>query len=164
MVFARLNPGDENSGRLVSLVRQEVRSIGEAQGAEVVLIDGPPGIACPAIASLTGTSLVVFVAEPSKSGLHDLKRAIELAKSFNIPTGVCVNRWDINPEITVEIESFAEHAGAFLLGRVPYDEGIVHAQLNKLTAVEVDSSAAPAIREVWGNVCRKGGINEQGTI
>ena len=108
MVHARLGIAEENSGKLVSTVRKEAGAIAEQRGLDLVLIDGSPGIGCPVIASITGADLVLIVTEPTLSGLHDLGRVAELARHFGIPGMVCVNKWDLNPDVAGEIERQAE--------------------------------------------------------
>ena len=116
MVHARLYPGEENSGKLVSVVRREAQQ--EAVDADIplVLIDGSPGIGCPVIASLTGTDLALVVAEPTLSGLHDARRVIELARQLRVPAVVCVNRWDLNPAMASRVKDEAASLGATLVG------------------------------------------------
>jgi len=115
----------------------------------LVVIDGPPGIGCPVIASVTGASLVLVVTEPTVSGEHDLERVLALAKHFNIPAAVCVNKWDINPEMTERIESRARESGARVAGRVRYDRAVTLAQLKERAVVESESPAATDIRQIW---------------
>jgi len=154
LVHARLKPAAENSGRLVSLVREHARSIAEAEAAETVLIDGPPGIGCPVVASITGADLVMVVTEPSLSGEHDLDRVLKLAAHFEVPAALCVNKWDINPEITKRIEDRARESGARVAGRLSYDEAFTRAQTAGLSVVELGRGpAAEQAREVWGEVC-----------
>ncbi len=159
MVHARLTPGAENSGRLVSLVRKEARRIAGADGIPLVLADGPPGIGCPVIASVTGSSLAVVVTEPTMSGVHDLERVLSLARHFGIPCAVCVNKWDINPGITEEIEAVTEKSGARAAGRVRYDTGVIRAMIDAKTVVETDCPASADITAVWKTVCTIGGID-----
>jgi len=149
MVHARLGVAAENSGKLVSLVRREARRIAEAEGRRLILVDGPPGIGCPVIASVTGASLVLVVTEPTVSGKHDLERVLSLARHFDIPAAVCVNKWDINPEMTEQIEGEARRAGARIAGRIRYDRGVTLAQLQARTVVETDAACAEDIRNVW---------------
>jgi MinD superfamily P-loop ATPase len=157
MVHARLGVAAENSGKLVSLVRREARRIAEEQGLPLVLVDGPPGIGCPVIASVTGASLVLVVSEPTVSGEHDLERVLALTRHFEIPTSICVNKWDINPEMTDRIEEKASLAGAKIAGRIRYDNEFTKAQLLELTVIETSSPAAGDIREVWEHITRLGG-------
>jgi len=156
MVHARLNPGAENSGKLVSLVRNTARGIAEKQKADIILIDGPPGIGCPVIASLTGTDYVVAVTEPTLSGQHDLDRLLGLVSHFKIPVSVCVNKWDINPDITSDIEKLSEEKGASIIGRISYDRSVTEAQINGMSAVEIENSiAAKEITEIWKKLKQK---------
>ena len=156
MVHARLGTAAENSGKLVSLVRREARRIAEENSSSLIITDGPPGIGCPVIASVTGASLVLAVTEPTVSGEHDLKRVLSLARHFRIPALVCVNKWDINPEMTDRIEKAAATAGAELAERIPYDRAVTAAQMNQKSVVEFgNDAAAKKIKKVWETVCRK---------
>lgn len=150
MVHARLGIGAENSGRLVSIVRKQARQVAEEAAADWILTDGPPGAGCPVIASLTGADAVLAVTEPTLSGKHDLLRVLELTRHFKIPAFVSVNKWDINPEMTGQIEAAATGAGAAVLGRIPYDKSITKAQINGLSAVELNNGAASqSIQILW---------------
>jgi MinD superfamily P-loop ATPase len=153
MVHAKLGVAEENSGKLVSMVRSEAVRIAEERGFELVLIDGSPGIGCPVIASITGADLIVVVTEPTLSGLHDLKRVTDLARHFGIPTMVCINKWDLNVEMAEEIEAAILDRGMSLAGRVRYDRAVTEAQVERKTAVEnqQDGSAAD-IQNVWNKV------------
>jgi MinD superfamily P-loop ATPase len=156
MVHARLGLAAENSGKLVSTVRREARRIAEEQKRSLVIVDGPPGIGCPVIASVTGATLVLLVTEPTVSGEHDLERVLSLTRHFNIPAAVCINKWDINPEMTQIIENRASKAGARIAGRVRYDRSVTLAQMRERAATELDSPAAADIRRVWERVVRDG--------
>ncbi len=149
MVHARLGLAAENSGKLVSLVRKEARDIAEKEGLDLILVDGPPGIGCPVIASLTGSSSVLVVTEPTVSGEHDLERVLTLTKHFDIPTAVCVNKWDLNEEMTERIEEKARSAGARVAGRVRYDRSVTQAQLQQKAVVEIEAPSADDIRRIW---------------
>ncbi len=149
MVHARLGLAAENSGKLVSIVRREARRIAEENGNGLIIVDGPPGIGCPVISSLTGASRVLVVTEPTVSGEHDLERVLALTKHFSIPTSVCVNKWDINPKMTERIEKKAGEADARIVGRIRYDSGVTKAQLQQLSVVETDTPSAEDIRRVW---------------
>ncbi len=152
MVHARLNPGSENSGKLVARVREEARRLAHDQALDLVLIDGPPGIGCPVIAALTGASLVLVVTEPTRSGEHDLARVLDLTRHFKISAMVCVNKWDINPDQAAEIERRAVQAGASIAGRIRYDRGVTAAQLAGKSFVELDPAGAAAdLKTVWHN-------------
>lgn len=152
MVHAQLGVAAENSGKLVSTVRREARSIAEREGLSLVIIDGPPGIGCPVIASVSGTSLVVVVTEPTVSGEHDMERVLALARHFAVPAAVCVNKWDINPEMAGRIEDKACRAGARILGRIRYDRAVTLAQIEERAVVETDAPAAKDIRQIWKNL------------
>jgi len=150
MVHARLRPAGENSGKLVTQVRTEARQIAERDGCDVIIVDGPPGIGCPVIASVTGASAVLAVTEPTVSGAHDLSRVLKLAKYFDVPTFVCMNKWDINPAMAGQIEQQAAAAGATVVGRIPYDRAVTAAQVNGLPVVAYSTGpAAQSIRQLW---------------
>jgi len=153
MVHARLVPGGENSGKLVSKVKEVARSIAGEQKADFILVDGPPGVGCAVIASVSGASMVLVITEPTLSGAHDMARVLQLAGHFNIPAAVCVNKWDLNQEMTGRIESEARAAGASLAGRVRYDRSVTDAQIRGKAVVELrDAPASDDIRNVWANV------------
>jgi len=149
MVHARLSIAAENSGKLVSTVRREARRVAEARGLGLILVDGPPGIGCPVIASITGASSVLVVTEPTVAGEHDLERVLALCRHFGIPSAVCVNKWDLNEGMAQRIERRAQEQGAESVGRIPYDQMVTAAQLQARAVVELGGSAAEAIRGVW---------------
>jgi MinD superfamily P-loop ATPase len=153
MVHARLGIGQENSGKLVSTVRREAAAKAKTLGKGLVIVDGPPGIGCPVIASITGASLLVVVTEPTISGRQDMKRVLKLAKHFSIPALVVVNKWDINPEMTAEIEKDVIAGGASPVGRIPYDKGFTVAQINGRTLIEEKTGeAVENITTIWEKV------------
>lgn len=152
MVHAQLAPAAENSGKLVTTVREQAWEVAVEQQLKLIIADGPPGIGCPVIASLTGVSLALVVTEPTVSGLHDLQRVLALARHFSVPAAVCVNKWDINPEQTVRIEAAARAAGAEVTGRIRFDRSVIQAQLQRRTAIESNSPAGEDIRTVWKQV------------
>ena len=162
MVHARLGVAAENSGKLVSLVRREARRIAEEQGVPLVIVDGPPGIGCPVIASVTGASLVLVVSEPTVSGEHDLERVLALTRHFEIPAAICVNKWDINPEMTDRIEEKASLAGAKIAGRIRYDNSFTKAQLLAHTVAETQAPSLEDITHIWETITRKGENNGNG--
>ena len=154
MVHARLGTAAENSGKLVSVVRQQARQIASAMPAEWILIDGPPGTGCPVIASITGADALLVITEPTLSGQHDLLRVLSLARHFKLPAFVCVNKWDINPEIATSIETATREVHATVLPRIPYDPSITQAQINGLSAVEFnDGPASQSIKKLWETLC-----------
>jgi MinD superfamily P-loop ATPase len=152
MVHARLGLAAENSGKLVATVRGEARRIAADNGNRLIIVDGPPGIGCPVISSLTGATLALVVTEPTVSGEHDLERVLALTKHFSIPTVVCVNKWDINPEMAERIERKARGANARVVGRIRYDSAVTTAQLRELAVVETDAPSAEDMRQVWDNL------------
>ncbi|PKO15343.1 (4Fe-4S)-binding protein [candidate division BRC1 bacterium HGW-BRC1-1] len=150
MVHARLGVAAENSGKLVSTVRQEAKRIAREGNHPLIIVDGPPGIGCPVIASVTGATLVLIVTEPTVSGEHDLERVLALTRHFNIPTTVCVNKWDIDPEMAKKIEDAAQQQGATVAGRIRYDRAVTLAQIHEQAVVEFQSDGcAQDIREIW---------------
>lgn len=152
MVHARLGVAAENSGKLVATVRQEARRIAEEQGRNLVIVDGPPGIGCPVIASLSGAAQVLVVTEPTVSGEHDLARVLKLAAHFGIPASICVNKWDLNPEMTERIEKQARTVGATVAGRIRYDRAVTQAQIQERAVVEIDAPCAEDIRALWAGL------------
>ncbi len=149
LVHARLAVAAENSGKLVSLVRREARRLAEQDRRDLLLVDGPPGIGCPVIASVGGASLLLVVTEPTVSGEHDLQRVLALAGHFQVPAAVCVNKWDINPPMTERIETLAVREGARIAGRIRYDPGVTRAQIEGRAVVETDAPAAQDISDIW---------------
>jgi len=153
MVHARLGIAEGNSGKLVTLIRREAREIAERDGLDYIIVDGSPGIGCPVIASITGADLVLVITEPTLSGRHDLLRVAELTAHFRIPTIVCVNKWDLNPEITEQIEGEAQEHGVKTAGRIRYDSAITEAQILKTSVVEyTGGGVSDDIKFLWKNV------------
>lgn len=136
MCHARLLAGAENSGKLVSLVRKKARETAESQGSDWLIVDGPPGIACPVIASITGADAVLMVTEPSLSAVHDLERVAELCRHFKIRAFCLINRCDINPAISDSIEEKMNAAGVRVIGRIPFDPEFTKAQVKGLSLAE----------------------------
>jgi len=150
MVHARLIPGAENSGKLVTLVREEARKLAETQGADLLLVDGPPGIGCPVTATITGADLVLAVTEPGVSGFHDLQRLLDLAAHFKVPVAVCINKADINPAFTEKIKDECRRRGLSVVGELPFDQAFTRAQIRGLSVVEDDlSPASKAVVATW---------------
>jgi len=152
-VHAKLGIAEENSGKLVTTVRKEARKVADEGGLDTILVDGSPGIGCPVIASLTGASLAVVVTEPTLSGLHDLKRVCEVAETLRTSAAVCVNKWDLNPDVADAIGEWCDGKGLPMLGRVPYDSSVTDAQVEGVSVVEhSEGPAATAIRSIWDAV------------
>ena len=153
MVHALLLPGQENSGLLVTLLRNKAREIAEEQGKDLILSDGSPGIGCPVISSLSGTDLAVLVTEPTPSGLHDLERVAELCGHFRVPAVVIVNKYDLNEEQTNTIEAAARARGLEVVGRLAYDPDITAAMVERQVITEYkDDGAVSEIRAAWERI------------
>lgn len=152
MVHARLGIAAENSGKLVSTVRQEARRITERENRTLILVDGPPGIGCPVIASVTGSDLVLAVTEPTVSGAHDLERVLSLTRHFDIQAAICVNKWDLNPGMADRIEQKAREMGARVAGRIRYDRSVTQAQIQEKAVVETDAPCVEDIRKIWSEI------------
>lgn len=155
MVHARLGIAEKNSGKLVSIVRDKARAIAKEKECECVIIDGPPGIGCPVIASMSGADIIVIVTEPTLSGAHDLERVADVAKHFNIPAVVCINKCDLNTKQADTIADDAEARGMPVVGKVRYDNVITKAQVAKKAVVEYDDGPVVAdIKALWAQVVR----------
>lgn len=152
MVHGRLGIAAENSGKLVSTVRREARRIADYGDHQLIIVDGPPGIGCPVIASVTGADMVLIVAEPTVAGEHDLERVLSLTRHFDIPAAVCVNKWDLNGEMTERIENRARRKGALITGRIRYDREVTVAQLQERAVVETEAASVEDIREIWNQL------------
>jgi len=157
MVHARLGIAEENSGKLVTLVRQESKRLAGEKNLDLILTDGPPGVGCPVIASIGGASAVLIVAEPTLSGIHDMERVVQLANHFNVPALVCVNKFDLNVDLTLDIENFAKDEGLSCLGRIPFDTVFTKAMVQGQTIFEYNSgsSAGQAVKEIWNALSNK---------
>jgi MinD superfamily P-loop ATPase len=151
MVHARLGIAEENSGKLVTLVRQEARKLAEEKKLGLILTDGPPGVGCPVIASIGGASAVLIVTEPTVSGKHDMERVAQLAAHFKIPAMICVNKFDLNLELTRDIENYAEKKGITCLGRIPFDPIFTKAMIQVQTVFEYNgqSTVGQEIKKIW---------------
>jgi MinD superfamily P-loop ATPase len=151
MVHARLGIAEDNSGKLVTLARQQARELAKDKGLTLILTDGPPGLACPVIASITGADGVLIVTEPTLSGHHDMDRVVALARHFDIPASVCINKYDLNRKMTETIEQYARAKGLPVVGRIPFDPSFTKAMVQKQTIIEYDtsSSAAQAVQGIW---------------
>ena len=149
LIHAQLVPGQENSGKLVQVLKARAREQAVQEGAGILLCDGSPGIGCPVIASLSGASLACAVVEPTQSGLHDFQRAAGVCRQFRIPTAVVVNRADLNPEATAAFKALCRKEGYAFLGEIPFDPAIPQAAVQGLAVTEKDGPCAQRIREVW---------------
>ena len=156
MIHARLGIAEDNSGKLVTLVRREAKKLAETKKLDLVITDGPPGIGCPVIASIGGANAVLIVAEPSVSGLHDMERVAQLTAYFGIPAMVSVNKFDLNVDQTQAIESLAKKRDIDVLGRVPFDPVFTRSMIQGKTIFEHNggSQASSAVQQLWEKVNR----------
>ena len=138
MVHARLIPGAENSGNLVALVKREAQLIAKKKGLKSIIVDGPPGIGCPVIASVSGSDSAIIITEPSPSAFNDFKRAMTIVKHFRIPFGVIINKWDLNKDFTKEMEKYFQENNIQILEKIPYDRKFVDALVNLTPIVVYD--------------------------
>jgi MinD superfamily P-loop ATPase len=153
MVHAKLGIAEENSGKLVTVIRKEAKKIAQEQKKDLLIVDGSPGIGCPVIASITGADLVLAVTEPTLSGKHDLERVSQLTANFGIETLVCVNKADINPQITGQISEDAQRRGLKVIGKIPYDEAFTKAQIMQATLIEyTGGDIAERVKTLWREV------------
>jgi MinD superfamily P-loop ATPase len=150
MIHAQLFPGEENSGRLVTLLKNNARALAEERQRDLILADGPPGIGCPVISSLAGADLAVVVTEPTPSGIHDLERVIDLCDHFRLTAGVVINKWNLNGELSLQIKSFCMQKGITFLGELPYDPAIVEAMVRGQAITEYHpNGTAGLIGQIW---------------
>ena len=156
MVHARLGFAEENSGKLVTLVRREAKQLAEKKNLDLILTDGPPGVGCPVIASIGGASAVLIVTEPTASGQHDMQRVAQLARHFKVPAMMCTNKWDLNPDITLAVERFAENNGIACLGRVPFDPAFTEAMVQAQNVLEYGNGSKTnrKLGEIWRDIER----------
>lgn len=154
MVHAKLGIGEDNSGKLVTKIRDIATKMAKEQEINTVLIDGPPGIGCPVISTLTGVDVILMVTEPTLSGMHDLHRLIELAKGFKLKSYVLINKFDLNPDISNEIETLCQKEELEVLAKIPFNRDFVDAMVNQQTVVEYapDSELSKILRGVWNRL------------
>ena len=153
LVHARLGIAQENSGKLVALVRQQARQKAEEEGADYIISDGPPGIGCPVISSLSGADLALLVTEPTLSGIHDLERVLGVCHHFGIKALVCINKYDINEDNTRQIEAYCSNQDVEVASRIPFDEVVTTAMVKGLPVVEYgDSEVSREIERLWHSI------------
>ena len=158
MVHAKLGIAEENSGKLVSLVRNKAKQIAEEKSLDWVIIDGSPGIGCPVIASISGVDTALIVTEPTLSGLHDADRVIQVAKHFSVPVKLVINKYDLNSAMTGKIEEYCLESDIKVVGKIGFDEQIVKAMVEGKTIVEhINNKTTDAIKKTWQNI--EEGIN-----
>lgn len=153
MIHAQLFAAEENSGRLVALLREKAKESARQKELDLILSDGPPGIGCPVISSLSGASVAVLVTEPTPSGRHDLERVADLCAHFRVPAGVIINKSDLNRAQAESIEKFCDKHGLMLLGRLPHDPVITHAMINAQAVTEYDQGEfSGQVAEIWNEI------------
>jgi MinD superfamily P-loop ATPase len=152
LVHARLKSGADNSGKLVSTVRTLAKQKANESGADLILIDGPPGIGCPVIAAMTGVGFVVLVSEPTVSGFSDLKRIVELIAHFKIKAGCIINKSTVNEELKKEIKSFCMDNNVELLGEIPYTKKFYKALVEKKSVIETDENLKEKFKDIWEKI------------
>ena len=136
MIHARLAPGEENSGKLVNVVREQAKKTAQETGWNTIIIDGPPGTGCPVISSVTGTNKAIIVTEPTNPGFHDMKRVLEITANFKVKSFVVINKYDLNESISSKIESWCVENNIPVVGKIPFDPEIVMAMINCQSIVE----------------------------
>ncbi|MDI6790423.1 MAG: ATP-binding protein [Thermodesulfobacteriota bacterium] len=152
-VHAKLGIAEENSGKLITMIRRQAEKLAEERGLDLILIDGPPGIGCPVIAATTGATAALVVTEPTISGIHDLQRVGDLSKYFQIPAMVCINKFDINPDISKQIEEYSVSKGFTIVGKIPYDPVFTQAMIAEKTIIEYSPNGlSDMVREMWGRI------------
>jgi len=154
MVYGRLAPGEENSGKLVSMVREKAKSLAIENNLDTIIIDGPPGIGCPVISTLTGVSRVVIVTEPTMSGFHDMIRIIEMVQKFNVHPSIIINKYDLNLEMADEISGWCDQKGIVVAGRLPFSIDFVDAMVQQKSIIEynVNKKINDTIRLIYNNI------------
>jgi MinD superfamily P-loop ATPase len=156
LVHAKLGIAQENSGKLVALVRQQAKEMAEKQEANYIISDGPPGIGCPVISSLSGASLALLVTEPTLSGIHDLERVIGVCHHFGVPALVCINKYDINEDNTRQIENYCLRQGVEVASKIQFDNVVTEAMVQGLPVVEYsDNSVSREINLLWQNIAER---------
>jgi len=153
LVHARLDPGEENSGKLVTEVRQKARKIAEQADLDYVVIDGPPGIGCPVIASLSGVDLALVVAEPTISGIHDMDRVVQVTRHFGVKAACVLNKFDLNIRISAEVENWCQANYIPVVARIPFSEAVIKAVVNGKPMTEVkEAGISEEMKKMWTRI------------
>ena len=154
LIHARLGVAEENSGKLVSQIRNHSRLIAKQNNNDLIIVDGSPGIGCPVIASISGAHLVVIVTEPTLSGFHDAERVLELTKHFKIPASICINKYDLNLELTKQIENFCREKNIEIVGKIPYSKIFTQAMIKEQNIIEYepDGEVSNKIKNMWHKI------------
>lgn len=153
LVHARLGIAQENSGKLVAVVRQQAKKVAEEQALDYIISDGPPGIGCPVISSLSGAALALLVTEPTLSGMHDLERVLGVCRHFGVPAAVCINKYDLNEENSRQIESQCLSQGVMVVGKVPFDNVVTESIVHGVPIVEyTNGSISREMERIWNTL------------
>lgn len=157
MSHALLSPGGANSGKLVTLVRNNAQMLAEKNKCDLILIDGSPGIGCPVIASIAGVNLALIITEPTLSGIHDLKRAMQLLSHFKVPSLVCINKYDLNQNNTIKIERFCSKNKVDVIGKIHFDSIVTKAMVAEIPVIEYlsESEVSKSIEQMWKQVLQR---------
>jgi MinD superfamily P-loop ATPase len=162
LFHAHLFAAQENSGKLVTMVKQQGRLMALDEGRKLLIVDGPPGIGCPVISASAGADLALLVTEPTVSGVHDLERILGTVNHFRVPAWVLVNKADVNRAHTANIEAYCREKGIVLVGKLPYDTVVTEAMVRgqPVTVYQPDGAVANALRQVWAQIHRR--LNDSG--
>jgi MinD superfamily P-loop ATPase len=154
MVYGRLAPGEENSGKLVNMVREKAKQIAKENDIDTIVLDGPPGISCPVISTITGVDKAIIVTEPTISGLHDQQRTIEIVKKFNLPAFVVINKHDLNASMSKQIEEWCNQNEIAIVGQLPFDRQVTEAmvQSKSITEFNPDNEISKKIKIIWNKI------------
>lgn len=154
MVYGKLAPGEENSGKLVNMVREKARKTAQKNNLGTILLDGPPGIGCPVISTISGVDKVLVITEPSLSGLNDMQRAVEVARKFNLPLYIVINKYDLNLAMSDQIEEWCVSNKIAVAGRIPFDKQITEAMVQGKSIIEYnpDNKISKQIKTIWNNI------------
>jgi len=156
LIHAALRPAQENSGKLVTLVKQQARLLAMDEQYPLIIVDGPPGIGCPVISAVSGANMALVIAEPTVSGVHDMERALEMTRHFHVPAAVCINKADIFLDGANQIEEYCQKQNIEVMGRIPFDSTVTEAMVRgePVTAFRPKSPASIAIKQIWQNIVK----------
>jgi len=154
MVYGRLAPGEENSGKLVNMVREKAKQTADENDLETIILDGPPGIGCPVISTITGVDKVVIVTEPTISGLHDMQRTVEMVHKFNLPSFVIINKYDLNSSMSEKIEEWCRLNEITIAGKLPFDRQMTDAMVQgkSITEFNPELNISKKIEIIWNQI------------
>ena len=154
MVYGRLAPGEENSGKLVNMVREKAKEIAKENNLETIIIDGPPGIGCPVISTITGVDKVIIVTEPTISGLHDMQRTVEIVQKFSLPAFVIINKYDLNSDKSDQIEDWCRKNRITIAGLLSFEKQMVEAMImgKSITEFKPDNEINKKIKIIWNKI------------